>query len=428
MSGNELNLSLSDLNIQFTMYDFIRQMCKEKQFDIVKNILRHYIPIEPIDESGNTILHFIIANFDNMKMSDQSFKELLENPKIKKILNIENKTDGFTPAILACTLKLHNVIEMLEQAGADIHKPSKSGACVETVAESEQETQIPVRSSVVTSVVRPKEQPVEMDRSVLKTITDFFTPVTRNVGSAMKRESDLLTSLNISPESIKKVSVQMSVGGGSDVMSTETFINNMLNNINEKPTNAQNGGLQTYGNRSVVTGQRQLNNIPDLSGGKKKKGKSKKSEDTEISRGSFEIGRITQDIHTRAVETIKSLMNVDDAVAEVYKSVLYRRVKEEHPEFSGYERATEMEKLATKAVLKEIDIDAETKKRESERKENDAKKALSASSSDSEKKPRKKKSDESSSETSDESDKKTRKRKSAKTSTSSSDLDMSVSM
>ena len=61
-------------------------------------------------------------------------------------------------------------------------------------------------------------------------------------------------------------------------------------------------------------------------------------------------------IHERTVEKIKAIMNVDTDIAKNYKAVLYRRVKEEHPNLSGYERALEMEKLATKENLDKIDI------------------------------------------------------------------------
>lgn len=65
-------------------------------------------------------------------------------------------------------------------------------------------------------------------------------------------------------------------------------------------------------------------------------------------------------IHERTVEKIKAIMNVDTDIARNYKAVLYRRVKEEHPELGGYERALEMERLATKENLEKIDINKVT--------------------------------------------------------------------
>ena len=65
-------------------------------------------------------------------------------------------------------------------------------------------------------------------------------------------------------------------------------------------------------------------------------------------------------IHKRTVEKIQAIMNVDSDTAKNYKAVLYRKVKEEHPELGGYDRAIEMEKLATKENLDKIDINKVT--------------------------------------------------------------------
>jgi ankyrin repeat protein len=65
-------------------------------------------------------------------------------------------------------------------------------------------------------------------------------------------------------------------------------------------------------------------------------------------------------IHERTIEKIKEIMDVDSDIARNYKAVLYRKIKEEHPELGGYERALEMERLATKENLDKIDINKVT--------------------------------------------------------------------
>jgi len=67
------------------------------------------------------------------------------------------------------------------------------------------------------------------------------------------------------------------------------------------------------------------------------------------------------EIHERTIKKIMELMDVPYEVAKNYKAVLYRRIKTEHPELGGFERATEMEKLAYKDNLSEIDIEKVTK-------------------------------------------------------------------
>jgi hypothetical protein len=121
-----------------------------------------------------------------------------------------------------------------------------------------------------------------------------------------------------------------------------------------------NGTLD--GGSSMISGTRHANRYFDysVSGGAKKKRSSKKVHD---------MSREVNDIHDRTVASIKKLMKCTDEEAQTYKSVLYRRVKAEHPELSSKDRALKMEELATKDVLKAIDLPAEMKKREIEKSE-----------------------------------------------------------
>jgi FKBP-type peptidyl-prolyl cis-trans isomerase len=50
-------------------------------------------------------------------------------------------------------------------------------------------------------------------------------------------------------------------------------------------------------------------------------------------------------------------MSVDDFKAKAYKSLIYDKIKKEHPELNNYDRAVEMEKLTTKEFLDTLDAD-----------------------------------------------------------------------
>lgn len=115
-----------------------------------------------------------------------------------------------------------------------------------------------------------------------------------------------------------------------------------------------NGTLD--GGASMISGTRHANRYFDysVSGGAKK---------------SHDMSREVNDIHDRTVALIKKLMKCTDEEAQTYKSVLYRRVKAEHPELSSKDRALKMEESATKETLKAIDLPAEMKKREIEKSE-----------------------------------------------------------
>lgn len=101
---------------------------------------------------------------------------------------------------------------------------------------------------------------------------------------------------------------------------------------------------------------------------KKSTKKSKAAESESDSESDSETGglsRQTQNqvtmIHERVIEKIMKLMDVPREVAVNYRAVIYKRVKDANPELSGYDRAIEMEKLANKETLSEIDIKKVTK-------------------------------------------------------------------
>lgn len=460
------SLSFSMFGGQYSILELVKHACKDKKYDFLKYILGFYIPTEPIDDDGNTILHFVISNYEEMG-GEPFFRSIINNASIKEIINTQNKSGGISPSLLACSLKLNSVVEMLEQAGADKSQKSSSGAYVVTATETET-----ARERTSQSPQKGQEQSPSSIQKIIDNITSFLSPLTGNTPemtsleltmtpssesayrspvptqspmrsqqrqTPMKtpaptrvptvqpvRQSSItteLSSLQMSPTveeqpipnpmqlppSMER-SAQMSVPtvsvGGADEFSTEAFINNTIqkitndkehidvpNSVSSVPNNVSGGGKS----RTVVVGQRFLNNIGDYSGGARKK-------KTELSRGSFELGRITNDIHDRVIESIKSIMGVDDETARIYKSVLYYRAKEENPNFSGYERALEMEKLTTKQNLKNIDIDSEKEKYEARKKERESQTSSSSESDKSEKKSKKtKKITSTSSETSSES-------------------------
>ena len=401
-----LSISLFDTPLgkekgQPSLNELIKKICADKNFAFLKYILQttNFIPSEPVDEFGNTILHFIIFNLEDMGGLPflQSF---LANPNVKKIINTISKKDGFTPAIAACSLRQYKVVDLLADAGADLKIPSRDGTKIMTATETEvkQETELPKATS--------KEEGL---------VSNFLSRIWHPMSYSNKSDIipdmtsiDMSTSVPVVPE--KQVSknlpreVQPRIGQLNE-LSTEAFVKGVINGTLAASASPEVPKMSTGGSHSVVVGQRFLNKAPEyssISGGssdrkkKKKKRVTKKKSKRSLkrsterkseSRGSFELGRITDDIHERTIETIKSLMGVDEETAKAYKSILYYKVKEEHPEMSGYERAVEMEKLATKAVLKEIDIDAAKKIREEL-------KSVSASNfKSSEKKPRKKKSE-----------------------------------
>lgn len=141
---------------------------------------------------------------------------------------------------------------------------------------------------------------------------------------------------------------------GDDNLNTAQLVKQVLGDANH------DGGSKR------ASGVRRMTRYFDYSvseGGAKKKDAKKK-----------DLGRETDKIHEEVVEKIKELLGVDEETARIYKSVLYWKVKNEKPELAGYDRAMEMKKLVKKKELKDIDIEAEKKKRDEWKTENESKK------------------------------------------------------
>lgn len=462
------SLSLSSFNLnggdnqseQPSILTLIKSVCADKDFTTLAKILTHtrFVPMDSIDENGNTILHFIIANFQEMGGAP-FLQTFLSNPDAKKLLNKKASKSGLTPAVQACSLQLYNVIDMLVNAGADLNVPSRDGAKVqpettEQMSEqptlskkSTQESSLSLKSPLsifnflgltkkqspqpTTSLELSKQITVQEEKSIPK-------PVQKTIQTTTTSNLPGMTSVEPKVEKKEEIKVEMNKKPVSDI-NTEAFIQNKLNALPNKEAIFDDERVlntsefidkmikasqfqlpvqqpfqpPTGGGRSVVVGQRYLNNIPELSttismGGYRKKKTSKKDD----KKASYELGRQTADIHQKTLEKIMDLMSVDEPTAKLYKSIIYYKVKNEQPTLSSYERAVEMEKLATKKKLEEIikktDIEAEKKLREKAT-------ATSTSSSDSEK-PKKKKDEK----------KKDDKKKKSKKETSSSSSSSSV--
>lgn len=97
-----------------------------------------------------------------------------------------------------------------------------------------------------------------------------------------------------------------------------------------------------------------------------------------------ELSRLIQNqadvIHKRTVEKIRELLGVDEDTAKIYKAALYNKVKSEHPELNNFDRAVEMEKLATTANLDKINLKEWKEKINKAREEKQSKKPNDSSS------------------------------------------------
>ena len=69
------------------------------------------------------------------------------------------------------------------------------------------------------------------------------------------------------------------------------------------------------------------------------------------------INNQASEIHERVIKKIMELMKVDEQVARDYKAALWRQVKAKNPDMkSNLDLSVEMEKIALKKNLKDVDL------------------------------------------------------------------------
>lgn len=128
----------------------------------------------------------------------------------------------------------------------------------------------------------------------------------------------------------------------------------------------ENVSRQTGGKKrdSHLDGRRKLVTYSELSFGGTSSNFEESSGGSDSEPSLHELSRMMMnkagEIHDRVIKKIMSIMNVSEEDAKIYKAALYKKVKDESPELSNFDRATEMEKLTVEEELAKIDF-AKTK-------------------------------------------------------------------
>jgi len=394
------------------IFEYIRSGNFSVPFDIIAN---KKVNFSAKNESGDTILHLLLKQYNNFK-NDERFFRLL-NIVISKVdsnsVNIQNN-DGDTPLHIAVKNNLHDIASILiakKNANPSIRNnedlyiktatPQEMERHLETISLSIPASEMltsakPIIRKIeekintldpnlsisalaknvgsyvesakgyVSNLLKPSElQSISLSMDKMPETTEEPIKNTANIPIASTGFEEPVELSATSPEGVKQGDINASkpaeLKGGQnvDLMDTDQFVSTLLSQYSKKKV----GG----GSRKSIIGQRKLNKTPvssEFSGGKssvsyseiKKHKKDKTSSDKSIS----EIGRLIKSqsdlIHERVVKSIMEIMNVDEQTAKYYKAGLWNKVKEEFPTGSKLDKALEMEKMARKEILDTIPI------------------------------------------------------------------------
>lgn len=380
--------------------DKILKAAKEHNYQVVEFMLDNNMvsKFDSKDNEGMTLLHRLIEDNANPK-SQSLIDKLLSGGAIKSFINAQDN-NGNTPIISATKCGATGICDKLVNAGADLNIRNKEGKRVKVNELVDNDIQAPV---------------LRGGKPLLKFLTDFFTSAK---APAPELSDTFMTPASINLSDTNEGSIvltvdvntpELSVNSPTNQLNSEQFIQametkyaraigstaqsggivNMSNrgeesfeNINSdafadlmdkkyndalsKLSGGAKGHKQAKGHRQLVKYQGSLSDISvsvvSESAYDKKKGKKLDVDSEEEPRTGRAMSRLERllknqkdEIHDRVVKKIMELLKVDEITARAYKAILYKEVKEKYGDKSGFDRATELEKLTTLKELKKAD-------------------------------------------------------------------------
>lgn len=316
--------------------------------DVACYIIGNYnIDLSLTDNNNRNVLHHL-AILSNNPIALICMLNLLEKKSIdSSIINAQDK-DGNTPAHYAIINNQHQLVELLEQKGANLKLKNKSGLYLQQDDDTEEIIETEPMSKVPIFIAQKIE--TNDDKNLIKNIEDIVSRFVKKeeVKSELPELSPLVTEV-INTDS-------------------ETFIDKLLDKFNlAKPTSNPNTSIFVKKDQSVEQSKNpekkeQTNDadtdlfIKRLVQKTKQDGGAKSetplSGTSDMARG---IKNQAKDLHDRVIEKIKKLLKVDDLTAKAYKASLYSQIKKLFPELGNYDRAVQMEKMTTLEDLNSLD-------------------------------------------------------------------------
>jgi len=302
------------------------------------------------DENGNNLIHNIVGG--SIQNKDKILNELFKTDNVNSAINMYNNIKD-TPLHMAVKTEQHDIADLLINNGANKYIQNGAGFSVETDVEPVADHIFDINNK--SSVFAKKNT----DSEISNNVSNLFKNVK---GSDTKPNS----------------SHKKNAHGGEDNNSISSTTNKFIDNLFDM-------GSAKYGNRYEASGGVSKKRTKKGTNGKKKGTKKAKKGTKKAKKGTKKTKPISRqnsrsnsrsnsrprsrsssrnrennkvnDLHIRTVQKIMDLLNISKEEAGYYKAEIYRRVREKNDKLTGYERALEMEKMATKEILDQITPD-----------------------------------------------------------------------
>jgi hypothetical protein len=327
------------------------EACKKGEFPVVLFLVNEDKITdfcEQDDETGYTILHYLVAYYNMINSIDTRMSSIIDKiikrPDVHKFINKQDKIHKNSPLHLAVMSKNTELANKLISAGANPKLKNSNNLHIVTDSESDVLGEVS-RQAIMSEV---KDSPKDL---FIKSVS----PKSSDVDNNIKNMVDALFNM----ENRKKLSPTMSENLPDTLRLTDVRRNNMSDNFSEV-TNTEHfldEMIKHYDNPQLggkINGTRKMNSSSLHEGAVSISDMYEESEHvlSEMSELSRMIGNQADETHKRVISRIRELLGVDDITARAYKAVLYAKVKTDKPELNNYDRAVEMEKITTEEVLK----------------------------------------------------------------------------
>ena len=172
----------------------------------------------------------------------------------------------------------------------------------------------------------------------------FIPKKTTNSVINKSTANDIFNTANLTSLGFNDTATSPKSGGNlSEMLNTSEFINSLINNYKGKSSKT-GGSATTFGHRKLTTfSDFQLGGSEELSETSSDRDKKREQVD---------------ELHKETVQKIMEALGVSEKEAKVYKSYIYKKVKNDYPDLAYLERAIQMRKLADDVnMLKSISKD-----------------------------------------------------------------------
>lgn len=310
------------------------------------------------DKNGRNILALLYENRQNPAVRSLIDK-VVGTESGKKAIN-EPDNDGNRVAHILAKKGDNEGIEQAKNQGAILSLTNNDGQRVATDSESGMSatSAIPPTNIQEAASIQPAVAPANLagGNEIDRNISHLFSAMRRNTRQVDSDMTDMATDTLRTPTQMAGTATSIAIP-----TNTEEFVTSLVKAYSGKVSGHQSGGGKLNVIESMIAGKRKMRHHRKSSK-KTSKHSMKRStadSDTEMNRMHSQLDEMIRsqgnDIHERVVKNIMDLLNVDETKARVYKAILYARVKRDHPNLSNLDRANEMQKLATKENLEQID-------------------------------------------------------------------------